>query len=103
MEEEEKDLNGLFCDAIKAYTELDTNDKCEELIKSIKELVAFIELLAANQGIELQYLQNREVLDLNKETVTTDDYLEAMMVYIENIKHLMAQLVEPFENEYENE
>ena len=103
MEENKEDLGQLFRDTIRAYTELDTEDKCEVLIKSTKELAAFIEILAARQGIELQYLQSREVLDLKKEKVSTDDYIEAMMVYIENIKHLLAQLVEPYGNDSEEE
>ena len=94
MEENNEELNKLFRDTIRAYKELDINDKCDELIKSTKELTAFIVVLANNQGIDLQFLQSREILDLKKEKIKVDDYIEAMMVYIENIKHLLAQLVE---------
>ena len=101
MEENKEDLNQLFRDTIRAYTELDTKDKCEELIRSTKELAAFIEVLASKQGIELQYLQSREVLDLKKEKITTEDYIEAMMVYLENIKNMLAQLFDTPDDEFE--
>ena len=88
------ELNELFNNYVEKYKVLDLNQKYVELINTIKELTSFIDALATKNGIELSYLKSNEILDLKSENVTTDDYLEAILVYVENVKHLLGQVVD---------
>ena len=88
------ELNIEFNNYINEFKKLDKVSKMEEIITSIKELISFIDLLAVNNNISLSYLKSREILDLNNENVSEEDYLEATIVYIENAKNLLAQFLE---------
>jgi len=90
MKEREKILN----DYIEAYKKLDIKEKREEYILSLKELFAIFEGLAQIDNIELEYLKNNEILDLNKSNVSEDDFLEAAMVYLEISKDIIGQYLE---------
>ena len=48
-------------------------------------------ILERNDGIELHYLNNREINDLFKQNLSEDDYLEAMLVYFEMIKNMVGE------------
>ena len=87
MEELQLSFN-KYIDEIK---KLDTLDKRDELIYSIKELIAIFEQLATIDNIDLHYLKNREINDLNNKNVSEDDFLEASLVYLEVAKNLIGE------------
>lgn len=87
-------LNLEFNNYVNEFKKLDTNSKMEEIVVAIKELISFIDFLAESQKIELKYLKSNELLDLKKENVTQDDYLEAILVYVEVVKNLIAQYLD---------
>ena len=83
--------NELFNDYVEDFKKFSKEDKYNEIIESLKELIASVTLISTLDGIDIPLLQSREVTDLNKETTTDDDYLEAIFVYSEVAK---AQLGE---------
>lgn len=85
------ELNDAFNAYIEEVKKLGTNEKRKELYDSIFELARAIQSLAQAEGIQLHYLQNREIEDLYQENVSEDDYLEAMLVYIEIIKNIFGE------------
>ena len=89
-----EELNNLFNEYIKEFKKLDTIDKRKEVISSIKELIAVFEQLAIKDNIELHYLRNNEIKDLNREKVSEDDFLEAEVVYLEVAKNLIGEYLD---------
>lgn len=88
------ELNVLFNNYIGEFKKLDTNSKREEFIRVLKEFVAFLNVMASNEGIEVNFLKNNEILDLKKEYVTEDDFIEACLVYLENAKNIIGEFLD---------
>ncbi len=85
------DINNLFNNYMNEVKKLDTTGKRKELYDSLMDLGNSIVALAKNDGIELHYLQNREINDLFKQNLSEDDFLEAMLVYFEMIKNMIGE------------
>lgn len=85
------ELNESFNDYINELKKLSTKEKRIELIDSIKELIAGFEFLAERDNLKLHYLKNKEILDLNNEFVSEDDFIEAAVVYVEVAKNLIGE------------
>lgn len=89
------ELNESFNNYINEYKKLPTNEKRNELIDSIKEIIVTFEYLAKEENIDIHYLKNKEILDLNKDTVSEDDFLEAAIVYVEVAKNIIGEYFQP--------
>jgi len=85
------ELNESFNEYINELKKLPTEEKRNELIDSIKELIAGFEFLADRDNVKLHYLKNKEILDLNKEFVSEDDFIEAAIVYVEVAKNIIGE------------
>ena len=85
------ELNISFNNYIEDVKKLDTAGKRNELINSIKQLIAVFESLASEENLELHYLKNREILDLNNNPVSEDDFIEAVLVYLEVAKNIIGE------------
>jgi len=86
-----KELQEAFTEYIESVKALTLNEKKQEVIDSIKELIASIDQIATNEQIELQYLSSKEILDINETSMPEDDYIEALLVYVEVAKNLVGQ------------
>ena len=86
-----EELNIAFNDYITEVKKLNTIEKRNELINSIKELIVIFETLSKNEKIDIHYLKNREILDLNNEVVSEDDFIEAALVYVEVAKNIIGE------------
>lgn len=85
------EINNAFNNYMNEVKKLDTNGKRKELYDSLMNLGNSIVELARLEGIELHYLQNREIDDLFNQNLSEDDYLEAMLVYFEMIKNMVGE------------
>lgn len=88
------ELGVAFKEYIQAFKELDITDKRIELLNSVKEISALIEYLASQEGMQLSFLKSREILDMKSGQESEDDYLEALLVYVENSKNLLGQYLD---------
>ena len=86
-----EELNKSFEEYMNEFKLLDIKGKRNEIIDSIKELIAVFDKLASNDNIELHYLKNREINDLKNKVVSEDDFLEAELVYLEVAKNLIGE------------
>ena len=86
-----EELNIAFNNYIEEVKKLDTTGKRNELINSIKQLIAVFESFADSDKIELNFLKNREILDLRNNPVSEDDFLEASLVYLEVAKNIIGE------------
>ena len=85
------ELNTAFANYMNDVKKLDTNGKRKELFDSLMDFGNSIVQLASKEGIELHYLQDREIHDLYNENLQEDDVLEAMLVYFEMIKNMVGE------------
>ena len=81
------EINNAFNNYMNEVKKLDTNGKRKELYDSLMSLGNSIIELANHDGINLHYLQNKEVNDLFNYDLSEDDYLDALLVFFYFIHH----------------
>ena len=81
----------IFNKYIQEYKKLDIKEKRKEYVDALKELIVIFDSLASIDNIELEYIKNNEILDLKSENISEDDFLEAIMVYLEISKDIIGQ------------
>lgn len=87
-----EDANTLFTEYMDAFKELDISEKRIEIINSIKEVSALLVKLADDDdGISLKCLNSKEILNFKNGRETEEEFLEALLVYIENFKEMLGQ------------
>ena len=86
-----EELQQAFHDYIEEVKKLPLMDKKKEVIDSVKELIASIDFLAQQNDIQLHYLVSKEILDITNENMPEEDYVEALLVYIENAKSMLGE------------
>ena len=86
-----EDANTLFSEYMYAFKELDISEKRIEIINSIKEVSALMVKLANDDGISLNYLNSKEILNFKNGGEIEEEFLEALLVYIENFKEMLGQ------------
>ena len=79
---------------VDAFKQMQTIDKRKEIIRNINEVTAMFDMLANESNIQVSYLKSKEVNDLKDGYESEDDYLEALLVYIENAKSVMGQYLD---------
>lgn len=86
-----EELNVAFKDYVEKFKVLSIPDKRIEIINSMKELNGVVEALSEIKCVELENLKSKEILDFNNGLESEDDFLEALFVYVENLKNLIGQ------------
>ena len=85
------DLNNSFNGYLEVFKRLQISDKRQEIIYAINEITASFASLAEDANINVEYIKSKEIIELNNGYETEDDYLEALLVYIENAKNVLGQ------------
>lgn len=88
-----EETNIAFNEYIDEFKKMSIIEKREEVLKSIKELIAVIEKFSEIDNVPLEFLKSREILDIEQSN-TEDDFLEAEIVYIENAKNIIGQYLD---------
>ena len=86
-----EDASTLFTEYMDAFKELDISEKRIEIINSIKEVSALLVKLANDDVISLKCLNSKEILNFKNGRETEEEFLEALLVYIENFKEMLGQ------------
>ena len=89
MEEKQE----IFNSYMEEFKKLSIQEKRDEIMKAIKELIAIFQSFANMDNINLEFLKSKEILDIDKSD-TEDDFLEAELVYIENAKNIIGQYLD---------
>ena len=76
---------------LDAFKQMETSDKRKEIIRNINEITAVFDMLATESNMQLSYLKSNEITELKDGYESEDDYLEALLVYIENAKSVLGQ------------
>ena len=85
------DMEIAFKEYADAFKQMDIPDKRKEIINNINEISAMFDMLATKSNIELSYLRSSDISMLKDGHESEDDYLNALLVYVENAKSLIGQ------------
>ena len=86
---EDKDFNVY----IEKYKKLSLEEKKKLVEKEFEELIVVLKKINENMGNNPKLLFNREILDLKKNNASEDDFVEAVFVYINSVKELLATII----------
>ena len=86
-------LNNIFDNYIKEFKKMTLKEKKDVSINGLKELLGVSMKVAFDLNIQYNNLLNREIIDINKENATEDDYVEAVYVYTEAIKEVASTVI----------
>lgn len=89
IEEKQK----IFTAFIDEFVKLNIDQKNNEIIEKQKVILAFLLKFAAERGIQFEFLKSKEITDIENNKGTNEDYLEAMMVYTQNIEELLGLIL----------
>ena len=89
IEEKQK----VFTAFMDEFVKLNIDQKNNEIIEKQKLIIAFLFKFAAEHGIEYEFLKSKEIRDIEGTNGTNEDYLEAMMVYTQNIEELLGLIL----------
>lgn len=78
---------------IEEYKEKDLVNKQKIAISELKELIAIFQKMCSMYNINHELLVNREIIDVNKEDYTQEDFAEAVYVYIQMYKEIMSEFM----------
>lgn len=80
-----------FNQYVEAYKKLPLQEKKKIVNEEVKKLLAFIEKAKMDVNIKSEILFNREILDLNGDSVSDDDFVEGMFVYVHSIQESLGE------------
>lgn len=83
----------VFNEYMNQFIRLSFEKKCKEVIEEQKRTIALLATFASNNNIPLSLLKSKEVMDLEKEEPTNEDYIEAMMVYSKEIEEFYGEIL----------
>ena len=95
MIDEKQEVFNAF---MNEFVKLNKEQKNKEIIEKQKEIVTFLWRIASDYGINFEFLKSKEINDVEQKIGTDEDYLEAMMVYSQNIEELLGAIFEKNNN-----
>lgn len=78
---------------IEEYKENSLVNKQKIVISELKELIALFQKMSSMRGITPELLVNREIIDVNREGYTQEDFVEAVYAYLQMYKELLAEFM----------
>lgn len=89
IEEKQK----IFTSFMEEFVKLNIDQKNDEIIEKQKMILASLMKFAVEHGMQFEFLKSREITDIEDNEGTNEDYLEAMMVYSQNIEELIGLIL----------
>lgn len=85
-----EDKQKVFSSFMDEFVKLDISQKNSEIVERQKLILAFLIKFATEHGVSFEFLRSKEISDIEGNNGTNEDYLEAMMVYTQNIEELIG-------------
>ena len=82
--------NENFDEYMEYYKKLPLTQKKEIALSQLKVLATLTNKMCQELNVENEIIINKELLDVNKENPTEDDYFEAIIVYINSIQNSLC-------------
>ena len=83
----------VFTEYMEEFVKLNIEQKNNEIIEKQKVILAFLLKYASDHGIQFEFLKSKEIIDIEDNNGTNEDYLEAMMVYTQNIEEILGLIL----------
>ena len=83
-----------FDEFMDYYKGLSYDDKKEMLLQELKLLAASTNKACKSLEVDNEVLVGSDLIDLNKDDYTEEDYIEALMVYTCSIKNSFCDLID---------
>lgn len=83
----------IFKEFMNEFVKLNVEQKNNEIIEKQKIILAFLSEYAQQHGIKFEFIKSKEIRDIINNEGTNHDYLEAMMVYMQNIEELVGLIL----------
>ena len=81
--------NTSFNEYVETFKKLPLSNKKQIVQNDFKELIALLKEIDNNEYV----LYNKEILDVEKENQTEDDFVEAIFVYLSSVKEMLADYI----------
>lgn len=79
-----------FNNYVETFKKLPLQEKKVRVVNELQRLLTFIEKAKQDLNIRVGVLYNKEVLDLNTDKISDDDFVEAMLVYVHSIQEALG-------------
>lgn len=86
--------NSVFNEYIEKFKELPLERKKELTIEEVKKIIGFLVTLKKQVGLTENVMLNKEVLDVNGNNISEEDFVEAMYVYMHTMEEALAEYIE---------
>jgi len=79
---------------IDNYKKLQLDQKKEKLVDELKEMIAVYVYIAESNNIPIKLLKTKEMLDIDSNKSTEDDYIEAIYAYFNILKEIVSKIID---------
>ncbi len=85
--------NNEFDVLVNSFVNLSSEDKVKEIINTLKEDIAIFDGINRINNFNEELIFNREIVDINKDTASVDDYYEAIFVYLKMLEDISGKVL----------
>ena len=89
MEVEKQAFSGLM----EYYKQLPIENKRNEIIDEIEELINNYSKICTKLGILPNMMLNKEMLNINRKNLTEDEFLDAVFAYLNTLDDISGQFI----------
>ena len=89
MEIEKQAFTGL----IEYYKKLPIEDKRNEIIDEVEDIISNYSKICTKLGVMPNMMLNKEMLNLKREDLKEEEFLEALFAYLNTLQDISAQFI----------
>ena len=89
MEIEKQAFTGLM----EYYKSLPLQSKRDEIINELEELISNYSKICSKFGVMPNMMLNREMLNINRDNLTEEEFLHALFAYTNALEDISAQFI----------
>ncbi len=92
-----------FNEYMEFFKGLSLKDKQGIILDQLKMIASFSNQMCTEYEIPNELIMNRELLDMNSEDYTQDDFAEAVIVYVNSIQNSLSDFSIGISDKYDKE
>ena len=92
-----------FNEYMDFFKNLSLKEKQEIILDQLKMIASFSNQMCTEYEIPNELIMNRELLDMNSEDYTQDDFAEAVIVYVNSIQNSLSDFSIGISDKYDKE
>lgn len=89
MEVQKEAFSGLM----EYYKLLPLQNKRIEIINELEELIAYYSKICTRFGVMPDMMLNKEMLNINRDNITEEEFLHALFAYLNTLQDISAQFI----------